>query len=207
MKVPENPLIVIAGSIGTGKTSLATVMRDHLGMAVWIERAELNPHLGGLYADPRRWAYEAHEVFLDHAVARLRDAGRAGTAAVVERSPHETVSVFGRMLREMGYIDAAQLAGLRRCLELAEEQIVRPTLMIYLHAPVAELVQRIHARNWQEERVITAEYLSALEVEYARFSRGWSLSPVLDVDTAEVDVREPGNVRRLLASAGLGDGW
>lgn len=205
MKAPENPLIVIAGSIGTGKTSLATVMRDQLGMAVWIERAELNPHLAGLYADPRRWAYEAHEVFLDHALTRLRDAGRAGAAAVVERSPHETVWVFGRMLRRMNYIDAAQLAGLRECLEAELEQLVQPTLMIYLHAPVAELLQRVRSRNWPQERVITAEYLTALEGEYTRFSSDWSLSPVLDVDTAVVDLREPANVRRLLASAGLGD--
>jgi deoxyadenosine/deoxycytidine kinase len=205
VKAPEHPLVVIAGSIGTGKTTLATILRDRFEMAAWLERPDLNPHLRGLYEDPARWAYEAHEVFLDHALARLRDAGGAGRTAVVERSPHETVSVFARMLREMDYISAARLAHLHERLDAAAQELAGPSLLIFLHAPVAELLARIRLRAWDAERVLSAGYLVALERAYARFVSEWSWCPVLRIDTSAVDLRVPANVERVLRSTNLTD--
>lgn len=202
MRAPDHPLIVIAGSIGVGKTTLATVIQEHFGIPAWIERADRNPYLGGLYEDPARWAYPAHEVFLDLALERQREAGRAGGPAVVDRSPHETVHVFATMLGEMGHIGAQELAALSERLDAAAANLVGPSSLLYLHAPVGELQARIQARAWEEERGISAEYLTALETSYERFARNWSDSPVLDVDTSAVDVRVPANVERLLEAAG-----
>jgi len=199
----EHQLIVIAGSIGVGKTSLATMMREHFGIPAWIEHADRNPHLGGLYEDPARWAYPAHEVFLEHALQRQREAGRAGGPAVVDRSPHETVLVFARMLNDMGYISPAQVSCLHERLDSASGELVQPSLLIYLHAPVDELLRRVRQRDWREERVMTADYLSALEAAYARFAREWTQTPLLDVDTAATDLRVVDNVERLLALAGV----
>jgi deoxyadenosine/deoxycytidine kinase len=199
----EHPLIVIGGSVGAGKTTLAKVMRDRFGIPAWIERADRNPHLQGLYEDPERWAYPAHDVFLDHALARQRAAGRAGATAVVDRSPQESVVVFARMLSSMGYISPEQLAHLHERLDAGVSELVRPTLMIYLHAPVDELLLRIRARGYREERGLTGEYLVALAAEYERFAERWDLSPLVPVDTAAVDLRVPDSVERLLSGAGL----
>lgn len=204
MRAPEHPLIVIAGSIGAGKTTLASVLRDSFGMPAWIEHAERNPHLRGLYEDPHRWAFPAHEVFLDHALQRHREAGRAGEIAVVDRSPHETVEVFARMLSGMGHISAAQLAQLRSRLSAAAEDLVRPSLMIYLHAPVDVLLERVRSRAWPQERVMTVDYLTTLAAEYSRFAASWKLGGMLDVDTAAVDLRVAENVERLLGPTGAG---
>lgn len=203
MRAAEHPLLVIAGGIGTGKTTLAGVLRDRFGIPAWIERPELNPHLAGLYEDPARWAFAAQEVFLEHALQRLREAGRAAAPAVVDRSPHETVDVFGRMLTEMGFLTPEQLQRLRRRLETACARLAAPSLMIYLHAPVDELLARVRARGWDEERPLTASYLSTLQAQYGRFSRDWTASPVLDVDSATVDLRDVHNVERLLAPTAL----
>ncbi len=169
MREAAHPLILVPGSIGVGKTTLASVVHERFGIPAWIEHADRNPHLAGLYEDPARWAYPAHEVFLEHALGRMREAGRAGSAAVVDRSPPESVHVFARMLSEMGHISEPQLASLDARLAAAMQDLVAPSLMLYLHAPVDELIERIRSRDVSEERSIAADYLTALGAHYTRF--------------------------------------
>ena len=50
-------LIVLAGTIGAGKSSLATALGEHLGTDVFYEAVDQNPVLDLYYQDPEKHAF------------------------------------------------------------------------------------------------------------------------------------------------------
>ena len=58
-----------------------------------------------------------------------------------------------------------------------------PDLVIYLHAPVPTLLERIRRRGLDYEQRIEAAYLHELCAAYVAFFRHYTDAPVLFVDT------------------------
>lgn len=50
-------LIVLAGTIGAGKSSLAAALGEHLGTDVFYEAVNNNPVLDLYYQDPKKYAF------------------------------------------------------------------------------------------------------------------------------------------------------
>lgn len=50
-------LIVLAGTIGAGKSSLAAALGQHLGTDVFYEAVDNNPVLDLYYQDPKKYAF------------------------------------------------------------------------------------------------------------------------------------------------------
>ena len=58
-----NHLILVAGNIGAGKTSLAERLATRLGWEVAYESVADNPYLSDFYADMRVWSFHL-QIFL-----------------------------------------------------------------------------------------------------------------------------------------------
>ena len=54
--------IVIAGNIGSGKTTLTTMLAKHYGWKARFEKVSSNPYLADYYKDIARWSFNM-EVF------------------------------------------------------------------------------------------------------------------------------------------------
>lgn len=50
-------MIVLAGTIGAGKSSLAKALGEHLGTEVFYEAVDNNPVLDLYYEDPKKYAF------------------------------------------------------------------------------------------------------------------------------------------------------
>ena len=58
--------IVVAGNIGSGKTTLTQKLADHFGWMPHYESVADNPYLEDFYADIARWSFPLQIHFRNH---------------------------------------------------------------------------------------------------------------------------------------------
>jgi len=78
------------------------------------------------------------------------------------------------------------------------EHIPLPDLIVYLRASVDVLMARIARRARPYERVVERSYITALSAAYEEFFAGYNETPVVAIDTDELDiVVRPADYSRL----------
>ena len=56
--------IGIAGNIGVGKSTLTSLLSQHLGWEPFLEGVSDNPYLADFYGDMARWSFHSQVFFL-----------------------------------------------------------------------------------------------------------------------------------------------
>jgi deoxyadenosine/deoxycytidine kinase len=182
------PFVAVAGNIGTGKSGLVKRLASSLPAEPLLESIEKNSFFELFYREPSTWAFPSQMAFAIDALHRQVRALEIGSV-VQDRTVYETVDVFSTVLRASGFLDDEEWALLSTVAEAALLLPRQPTLLLYLEAPTDVLFQRIRARNRRGEENVSRRYLDRLGEEYERFVTGWNLSPIVRVDTTEVDLR------------------
>jgi deoxyadenosine/deoxycytidine kinase len=180
-------LVIVAGNIGTGKTSLTERIGSHLGWETAFESVVDNPYLSDFYADMRAWSFHLQIFFLGHRAAQYLDYVHLPQSAILDRSIYEDAHIFARALHHMNNINERDYMAYRRVFDLVVNHLPPPDLLIYLKAPVPVLVDRIHQRGRAIESGITFEYLSLLESFYDDWMETFDLCPVLTIRTDDLD--------------------
>ena len=185
-------LVVVAGNIGVGKTSLTERIGARLGWWTGYESVADNPYLSDFYSDMRAWAFHLQIFFLGHRAEQYLEASRDTRSAILDRSIYEDFHIFARALHHMGNVAERDYMAYRRLFELVVESLPRPGLLIYLKAPVEVLMERIRARARNMETGITTEYLSLLDAFYDEWLGAFDQCPVLTIRTDNLDyVHQP----------------
>jgi deoxyguanosine kinase len=65
--------------------------------------------------------------------------------------------------------------------------VPRPDLVVYLQAPTEVLMKRLRARGRPEEAAFSEEYLAEVNRAYNHYFFHYSATPLLVVNTADVD--------------------
>lgn len=180
-------LILVAGNIGAGKTSLTERLGERLGWRTSYESVADNPYLSDFYKDMKAWSFHLQVFFLGHRAEQHVEAARASQSAILDRSIYEDFYIFARSLREMGNISEQDYHSYRRVFERVTAGIPAPDLLIYLRAPVEVLLARIQARGREMERGISEEYLRLLESYYDEWMEAFEQCPVLTIRTDDLD--------------------
>ncbi len=180
-------LVVVAGNIGAGKTSLTERIGARLGWWTGYESVADNPYLSDFYADMRTWAFHLQIFFLGHRTEQYLMAVRDPRSAILDRSIYEDAYIFARALHYLGHLSERDYLTYRRLFDRMVESLPPPRLLIYLKAPVAVLMERIHRRAREMEKGISAEYLSLLERFYEEWLASFDLCPVLTIRSDDLD--------------------
>jgi deoxyadenosine/deoxycytidine kinase len=180
-------IVVVAGNIGAGKTSLTERLGARLGWRTDFESVADNPYLPDFYADMRAWSFHLQVYFLGHRAEQYLEAAADRRSVILDRSIYEDFHIFARALNQMGNVAERDYLTYRRLFDLVVATLPTPNLLIYLRAPVSVLMQRIHRRARNIETGITAEYLSALETYYDEWLSAFDLCPVLTIQTDNLD--------------------
>ncbi|GAB4469719.1 MAG: deoxynucleoside kinase [Anaerolineales bacterium] len=180
-------LIVIAGNIGTGKTSLAERIGARLGWYTAFESVTDNPYLADFYTDMRAWAFHLQVFFLGHRAHQYLQMVEMPQSVIIDRSIYEDAFIFARALYQMGNLSERDYQSYRTVFDLIVKQLPPPDLLIYLQAPVEVLMQRIHQRGRNIESGITADYLRLLESFYEDWLQTFDVCPVLAIRTDDLD--------------------
>jgi deoxyadenosine/deoxycytidine kinase len=193
-------LILVAGNIGAGKTSLTERIGARLGWETAYESVVDNPYLPDFYADMRAWSFHLQVFFLGHRAEQHLDLMALSQSAILDRSIYEDAYIFARALHHMGNISERDYLAYRKVFDLMVKTLPPPDLLIYLKAPVSVLVERIRRRGRTIESGITAEYLSLLETFYDEWLETFDLCPVLTIRTDDLDfVHKPKHLDIVVA--------
>ncbi len=180
-------LILVAGNIGSGKTSLTERIGERLGWRTAYESVSDNPYLPNFYADMRAWAFHLQVFFLGHRAEQHLALWKDPRPAIIDRSIYEDAFIFSRALNHMGNLSELDYQSYRRVFELIVNTLPPPSLLIYLKAPVEVLMQRIQNRARDMETGITADYLSLLDSFYEEWIKTFDICPVLTIRTDNLD--------------------
>ncbi len=182
-----NHLVLVAGNIGSGKTSLTERIGARLGWRTAYESVSDNPYLPDFYADMSQWSFHLQVFFLGHRAQQHLDMARDPRSAIVDRSIYEDAYIFARALHDMGNISERDYQTYRIVFDQIVQTLPPPSLLVYLNAPVTVLVERIRQRGRSMESSIDPAYLNRLERYYEDWMQSFDLCPVLTIRTDDLD--------------------
>ena len=188
-------LLLVAGNIGAGKTSITERIGARLGFRTGYESVADNPYLPDFYRDMQTWSFHLQIFFLGHRARQHLDLAGGEQSAILDRSIYEDARIFARALHHLGNLSERDYYAYIRVYELVIRSLPPPDLLIYLNAPAATLLQRIQIRGREMETGITADYLALLDRFYEEWIDAYDLSPVLTLRSDDLDfVNKPGHL-------------
>ncbi|MCL5611238.1 MAG: deoxynucleoside kinase [Chloroflexi bacterium] len=192
-------LVLVAGNIGAGKTSLTERIGARLGWRSGFESVADNPYLSDFYADMHAWSFHLQIFFLGHRAEQYLEASHDARSAILDRSIYEDFYIFARALHHMGNLAERDYLSYNRLFDLVVDSLPRPDLLVYLKAPVPVLMNRIHRRARNIETGISAEYLSLLDSFYDEWLAAFDLCPVLTIRSDDMDfVHQPQHLEKVV---------
>jgi deoxyadenosine/deoxycytidine kinase len=191
--------VLVAGNIGSGKTSLTERLGEQLGWQTAYESVEDNPYLADFYGDMAVWAFHLNIFFLGHRADQHRHLASSPNSAIIDRSIYEDAEIFARAAVELGTLAERDFETYYHVFQLVVSHLPRPDLLILLNAPVEVLLARIQQRGRDMEKGITPDYLELLQRYYDDWMAGFDLCPVLTIRTDDLDfVNKPGHLEIVI---------
>ena len=180
--------IAIAGNIGSGKTTLTTMLARHYGWKPRFEPVMDNPYLEDYYHDIKRWAFNLEVYFLKERFRDILDIlANPEITTIQDRSIFEGVYVFVANNYAQGQLSDRDFEAYMELFEQMTEIVKFPDLMIYLRAPIEHLVANIQKRGRDYEQTISLDYLKGLNAQYEDFIFNKYKGKVMVVDVNGLD--------------------
>ena len=94
--------IAIAGNIGSGKTTLTTLLAKRYGWTPRFEPVDNNPYLSDFYADMARWSFNTQIYFLNKRFKEVVEISRSPETVIQDRTIFEDARIFAPNLHAQG---------------------------------------------------------------------------------------------------------
>ncbi len=179
--------IVIAGNIGSGKSTLTRMLAKHYGWTPRFESVDHNPYLEDYYRDIHRWSFNLEVYFLKERFRDLLQISQSAGTIIQDRSIFEGVYVFMANNKAMGHLSDRDYDTYMELFEQMLTVVKLPDLMIYLRASVAHLVGNIQKRGRDYEQTMQLEYLENLNNRYEDFITRQYKGRVMIVEKDDID--------------------
>lgn len=176
--------VVVEGPIGVGKTTLAERLAIRFGTEVLLENPDENPFLERFYREPRSAALPTQLFFLFQRARQIHALRQSDIFQPVQVCDFllDKDRLFAQLTLDDEEFKLYEMVYEKLALDAPE-----PDLVIYLQAPVQVLMARIARRGIPYEQGISTEYLERLSEGYTRFFYDWTRSPLLIVNTADIN--------------------
>ncbi len=194
----DHLFIAIEGVIGIGKTTLARLLQPYFEAELLLEVVEENPFLADFYADRARYAFQTQIFFL---LSRYRQQ----RVAVPEHLARSNL-ISDYLLDKDRIFARLNLQGDEwemyvRLYEILSERSSSPDLVVYLRARLDVVMGRIATRDRPFERQVERDYIQALQQSYEAFFGEYERTPLLVVDTNDLDyVHRPEDLRVVVGA-------
>lgn len=176
--------IAIEGVIGAGKSSLAQLLADKLKASLILEEFEENPFLQKFYDDRKRYAFQTQMFFLINRYKQQQQLKQQDLFASITVSDY----IFDKD-KIFAYLNLSkeELKLYEAIFPLLERDIPKPDLVIFLQASIDRLIFNIKKRGRSFEKNLTRQYLVELSEAYNNFFFKYSNTPLLIVNTSDID--------------------
>jgi deoxyadenosine/deoxycytidine kinase len=174
--------IAIAGNIGSGKTTLTSLLSKNFGWDAHFEDVDDNPYLNDFYNDMQRWSFNLQIYFLNTRFNQILSFRRSGKTLVQDRTIYEDAYIFAPNLHAMGLMSTRDFENYFTLFNMLSSLIQPPDLVVYLRATVPTLVRQIQKRGRKYEDNIRLDYLKRLNERYEAWIESYKLGKMLIVD-------------------------
>lgn len=178
--------IGIAGNMGSGKTTLTTMLAEHYGWTPRFEAVSYNPYLADYYSDIPRWSFNLETYFLKERFKDVLEIGKSNDVIIQDRTIFEGVYIFVANNYAMGNLTDRDYETYMDLFSLMMSFVKLPDLMIYLKCSIPTLVYKIQKRGRDFEQGISIEYLSGLNERYEKWIADYP-GKLLVVDADNLD--------------------
>ncbi|PLR69992.1 deoxynucleoside kinase [Bacillus sp. UMB0728] len=200
------PFITVEGPIGVGKTSLAKAISEHFQFALLKEIVDENPFLGKFYDNIEEWSFQTEMFFLCNRYKQLGDINTqylANNKAVVA-----DYHILKNLVFAERTLSPAEFQKYVKIYDILTNDMPRPNVIIYLHASLETLLQRIKLRGREIEKNISPLYLEQLSIDYEnamnQFTEQHPDIPVLRFSGDDLDfVKNKEDLSQILDSLSL----
>lgn len=179
--------VVVAGNIGSGKTTLTKKLAERLNWRPNFESVQDNPYLEDFYQDMERWSFPLQVYFLTHRFNTHRSIESSSNSEIQDRSIYEDANIFARALFEQKCISTRDYENYCKLYQSMIEFLKAPDLMICLKRSIPKLQERIKMRGRDYEQSISVDYLTRLNRYYDDWYENYNLGKSLQVDTDDLD--------------------
>lgn len=182
--------IAIAGNIGSGKTTLTTLLSKHYGWKPEFEDVDDNPYLNDFYKDMQRWSFNLQIYFLNSRFGQVQEIHKNNKDVIQDRTMYEDAHIFAPNLHAMGLMSTRDFENYQSLFELMNTFIPAPNLLIYLRSSVSNLVEQIQKRGRDYENSIRIDYLSRLNERYEAWISSYDRGKLLIIDVDGMDFQQ-----------------
>ena len=162
-------LVLVAGNIGSGKTTLTKLLSNHYDWEPHYEAMDNNPYITDFYDDMTRWSFNLQIYFLNSRIQQLIKIQEGKDTVIQDRTIYEDAFIFAPNLHSMGLMTTRDFENYFSIFNLMDSFVSAPDLLIYLRASVPTLVNQIQKRGREYESGIRLDYLSKLNERAERF--------------------------------------
>ena len=190
--------IAIEGTIGAGKTSLATKIAEQFNAKLILEQFEENSFLPKFYKDPSKYAFPLEMSFLASRFHQLKD----------QLSSHDLFRSF----TISDYFITKSLIFARKTLQddeftlyskffnIINSSLPKPDLLVYLYLHVDRLKSNILKRGRSYEKNIKKSYLEKIQSGYFDYIKQQQNMRILIIDINKIDfVEEEEDYNKILS--------
>ncbi len=179
--------VAVEGPIGVGKTTLVRRLCAHHGGKPMLEIVEENPFLSDFYQDRDKFAFQTQLFFL---LSRYRQQQELWQPELF--SPYifsDYIFAKDRLFASLTLSDNEMLL-YDQVFRILDTRVLKPDLVVYLQARLEVLLERIRRRARTFEKNFDADYLKRLAETYNEYFFRYSDTPLLVVDTSDINVVE-----------------
>lgn len=183
------PFITVEGPIGVGKTSLSKAIAEHYGYHLLKEIVDENPFLGKFYENIDEWSFQTEMFFLCNRYKQLTDIKQhiLSNASSVVADYH----IFKNLIFAKRTLQPVEYNKYEAIYNILTADMPVPNMVIYLHASVDTLMERIAMRGREFEKMISREYMEQLAADYHEFIGHFEKMhpdiPVIQLDGDKLD--------------------
>lgn len=182
--------IAVAGNIGSGKTTLTTLLANHYKWDAHYEDVDDNPYLNDFYDDMQRWSFNLQVYFLNSRFNQVLDIRKSGKTVIQDRTIYEDAHIFAPNLHAMSLMTSRDFDNYFSLFKLMSSLVEPPNLLIYLRASVPTLVNQIQKRGRDYENTIRLDYLTRLNERYEAWVTSYNLGKLLIIDVNNLNFQE-----------------
>lgn len=184
--ISEPKTIGILGPIGSGKTTLGSVLSERLGVPRVEENFPQNPFLENFYDAPAEYSFRSQLWFLKSTIDQL-SALPVNISRVLDPT-NEMNYLFAKTHLDMGWMSQHEFNLYTEIYSIFEEKghIKKPDLYVILHTDMDVLVHRIRARARPSEMLMLDNYPIYL-LRLSRNVNAFMAGNMISIDTSNAN--------------------
>ncbi|HLO90210.1 MAG TPA: deoxynucleoside kinase [Lentimicrobium sp.] len=177
--------IAIEGTIGAGKTSLATMLSEELNSRLILEQFEENDFLPKFYKDPEKYAFPLELSFLASRFQQLKT--ELSVTDIFRNVIISDYFISKSLIFSKATLQEDEFNLYSKLFNIINLSLPWPDMIVYLYASVNRLKSNIILRGRTYEQNIENSYLQRIQEGYFEYLSKINDMRILIIDTNKLD--------------------